>query len=307
MKLVYNWDMRKIWLVLVGCLFVGGVFYQERGRILGFRELIEKKQRIKLVTVGDVMLGRSVNTAMVRRKDWKYPFLEVGEYLQRADIVFGNLESPFGESCPYTDVGMIFCADKRSVEGLVWSGFGVMSLENNHSLNQGVRGYELSESWLEENEIRGLSRDEVEIIETGGLKVGFLAFDDVSKRIDQKKMIELVLDTKRKVDVVVVSVHWGWEYRDKPNERQVILGRAMVDNGADVVLGHHPHWIQTVEEYKNGVIVYSLGNFVFDQMWSEETRLGLVGEFWLGKNGVEDYGFKRVKIFEYSQPRWEEE
>src|SRR5690606_2415251 len=105
-------------------------------------------------------------------------------------------------------------------------------------------------------------------------------------------------------DMVIVSVHWGVEYKAKPNQRQILLGRAMIDAGADVVLGHHPHWTQTVEEYQDGVIIYSLGNFIFDQMWSEETRRGDVVEFKLDKTGVLGYQVKPIKIYDYGQPRW---
>lgn len=276
------------------------------GRVLGFREVMEKPAKIELVAAGDVMLGRSVNEGMVRRKDWKYPFRETRELLVQGDITFGNLESPFGESCPPVDSGMVFCADERAISGLVWAGFDALSLENNHKLNQAKSGLDNTEEWVEENGVLGVREGEIEILERNGVRVAILATDDVSQRIDEEALGALIAKAKKLADVVVVSVHWGWEYNAVANARQERLGHLMVDNGADLVLGHHPHWVQNVEEYKNGWIVYSLGNFVFDQMWSEKTREGLVGVFELSKEGVEDYQFHKVKIYDYAQPRWEE-
>lgn len=300
--------MRKklsISLILVFSLVFVGAFSYRRSKILGFRQYLDPEP-VTLVAVGDVMLGRSVNTGMIRRDDWTWPFVQTASYLNQADVTFGNLESPFGERCNPTDSGMVFCADKRSVAGLQRAGFDVMSLANNHDLNQGQIGLEMSNNWLEEHQILGVTETEVEYLQVNNLTLAFLAFDDVSHRINEIEMARRISEAKMISDVVVVSVHWGWEYQAEPNERQVRLGRAMIEAGAKVVIGHHPHWTQTVEEYKEGVIVYSLGNFVFDQMWSEETRLGDVMEFTLSAEGVESYLIKEVKIFEYGQPRWVE-
>ena len=320
-------EMIRASLLVVAMIVLGGVLNFRTGRVLGissqnlviepikdvfgFARLLwnlneKDSDPVVLVAVGDVMLGRSVNGKMVVKNDWTYPFLEVGSMLREADVTFGNLESPFGESCSVVSGGMVFCADQRSVAGLVWSGFDVMSLENNHNTNQGRLGLELSEKLLEEKKILGVVEGEIEVVEQEGLKLGFLAVDDVSRRVDEGALVKLIEDAEKVVDVVVVSVHWGWEYRAIANERQVRLGRKMVDSGADLVLGHHPHWVQNVENYGGGVIVYSLGNFVFDQMWSEETRRGVVGRFELSEEGVGDYRFEKVRIYEYSQPRFEE-
>ena len=77
-------------------------------------------------------------------------------------------------------------------------------------------------------------------------------------------------------DVVIVSIHAGVEYTRKPTQEQVDFAHLAIDSGADVVIGHHPHWIQTIEIYKNKPIFYSLGNFVFDQEWSLDTKEGLI-------------------------------
>ncbi len=300
--------MKHLWTWVSLVVVVVGVGWTrlDVGRVLGLRGFGEESDRVWLVLGGDVMLGRSVNTTMAREDNWRYPFLEIGEYLRGVDVVLVNLEAPFGWDCPDTNTGMIFCARREAVEGLVWAGVDGVSLENNHNTNQGVRGLAMSEEWLEENGVVGVREGEVEVVERKGVRVGMVAVDDVTGRIDEEAMVATIESAERVSDVVVVSVHWGSEYVAEPNERQVRLGRLMVDSGADVVMGHHPHWVQAVEEYSDGVIFYSLGNLVFDQMWSEKTRRGVVAELEVDRRGVRGYRLLPVVIYGYSQPRFEE-
>ena len=262
---------------------------------------------ITLIAVGDVMLGRSVNTRMLKYQDWQFPFLETAEVLRQADLTFGNLESPFGFECPPIDEGFIFCADQRSVVGLTYAGFDVLSLANNHALNQGQDGLELSKEILQENGIANASFGESTVVEVKGLKIGFVMFDDTSNGVAVEDVQAKVKQLAQEADVVAASFHWGVEYVAQPNAGQEELARAAIDAGASLVLGHHPHWVQTIEEYNGGLIYYSLGNFVFDQMWSEETKTGMVAEIELTSEGVVSHSERTVKIFEYAQPRWQPE
>jgi poly-gamma-glutamate synthesis protein (capsule biosynthesis protein) len=121
-------------------------------------------------------------------------------------------------------------------------------------------------------------------------------------------MESLAASASGEVEVLVAMMHWGVEYVSEPSDRQVTLGRALIDAGVDVVVGAHPHWVQPVEEYQGKLIFYSLGNFVFDQMWSEETRLGEVADvefrFEEGALVEMDYELLPVRIYEYGQPRF---
>jgi hypothetical protein len=104
----------------------------------------------------------------------------------------------------------------------------------------------------------------------------FVCFQDVSSRLNREKALDLIRNVSEKVDYLIVSVHWGHEYRNNPDfNLQVEPGRAFVDTGADLVIGHHPHVVQTFEIYEGRFIFYSLGNFVFDQYWSQGTQEGL--------------------------------
>ena len=91
----------------------------------------------------------------------------------------------------------------------------------------------------------------------------------------QEKDLNLVRSSKTKVDILVVSVHWGEEYKSKANSNQKLIAGKLSEAGADYIVGHHPHWVQEIERMGNTEVYYSLGNFVFDQRWSEETKKGL--------------------------------
>jgi poly-gamma-glutamate synthesis protein (capsule biosynthesis protein) len=115
---------------------------------------------------------------------------------------------------------------------------------------------------------------------------------------DSSRAIEAVEKLKKKADVVIVSLHWGDEYRQKPNSRQIKIAHQLIDAGADLILGHHPHVLQPIEEYKDGVVVYSLGNFVFDQRKSA-TRKSVIFRAKLSKKGVEEFSTLPVQITDY--------
>jgi poly-gamma-glutamate synthesis protein (capsule biosynthesis protein) len=201
-------------------------------------------------------------------------------------------------------VGMIFCADPQSIEGLKFAGFDVLTLANNHIFNYGRSGFEETKELLQDQDLEGLGEGEFYRTGIEGIKIGFLAMDDVSKKLEVAQ-VEQIEKVAKEVDVLVVSIHWGAEYRSEPTSRQKELAHKLIEAGAKVIIGHHPHWVEGVEEYKGGVIFYSLGNFVFDQMWSEQTRKGVVARIWLEKEGVAGYELLPIRIYDYSQPRFE--
>ncbi len=112
---------------------------------------------------------------------------------------------------------------------------------------------------------------------------------------------------KKQVDYVIVIMHAGIEYKRTPNSSQIKFAHTAIDYGADMVIGHHPHWIQSIEKYNDKYIFYSLGNFVFDQMWSQETREGLTLRLSLIKDGeqttLNQVELLPVVIDDYAQPR----
>jgi hypothetical protein len=271
------------------------------GQIAG--EMMAAGKVVQIRAVGDVMLGRSVQARTIRYGDWVWPFGETAGYLRETDMTIGNLENPLTYECPETNEGMIFCGRAEMAEGLTAAGFDVVSLANNHAHNYGARGLAETEEILTSRKITGLQPYETSVYGAGAMDVGVMGLDDVTMRVNTD-LATAALSTMS-ADLKVVIIHWGDEYQDQPNERQVKLGRELVDGGADVVIGAHPHWVQPVEEYRGRLIFYSLGNFVFDQMWSDETRQGGIVTVNAAKRGDAlelAYGWQETLIQDYGQP-----
>lgn len=286
----YNRNRMKIFLgiLLVVIVVFGGPwnFRNERSRNTSTPVVTDEEKKnkegesgISIVAVGDVMLGRDVNVRSIKEGDWNYPFLKSNKLFEGADIALANLESPFVMGCKPTSVGMTFCAPNEAVAGLVWSGINVVNLANNHTRNYGATGYENTREVLEKAGLDYCDEIHMAVKKIRGRKIGILGFNLIGGRADGVKIKEVLGKNKALVDLLVVSVHWGSEYSVKSNAFQQEMAKLFIDNGAGLVVGHHPHVIQEIEEYKEKTVVYSLGNFVFDQMWSEQTRMGLAGRF----------------------------
>ncbi len=256
---------------------------------------IAEVKPISLIFVGDIMLDRGVEY-MIEKKgngDFKFPFLKITDELKKADILFGNLEGPISDKG--TKVGSIysFRADPKVIEGLTFAGFDILSVANNHAFDYGRLALEDTFLRLKEAGIDyvggGFSNSIFQplIKETNGVKIAFLAFtnlcpdswkatetksgiDCVSKR-DFENIKNIIQETKKSVDILIISLHSGEEYVLEPNQFQMEFSEMIIDSGADLVIGHHPHVVQKNEKYNNGLIFYSLGNFVFDQGFSEKT------------------------------------
>ncbi len=241
------------------------------------------------------MLSRGVGAKMKGRNDWTYPFEMIAPTLRAADLTFCNLE------CPVSDRGQdlhhlySFRADQRALDGLRYAGFGVLSLANNHTYDWGPEALLDTMQRLREAGIKpvGAGANDPEahdplIVNLKGVKLAFLAYVNILPReatagvdhpgvawLDPPRALADIRSARSLADLIIISVHWGVEYSNRPRPGQVKLAHQMIDAGADLVVGHHPHVVQPVEKYREGWIAYSLGNFVFDQN-SEATRHGLM-------------------------------
>lgn len=270
------------------------------------RLLTGEEAPIIFIAVGDVMLGRSVNAKMRSLNDFTYPFAKTADFLRSADLTLINLESPFYDQCPTTNEGIKFCVDPRAVEGLALADVDVVNLANNHSRNYGQEGVGTTQNLLQENKIAFISHENNFLIkEVKGTRFGFLGFD-LTSGYQEEEIIETVKEKRPQVDILIISFHWGTEYATEPTIKQVDLAHQAIDAGADLILGHHPHVIQRVEDYRGRKIVYSLGNFIFDQPWSEATKEGLVGIFTFREKRPAKSEFKEVYIQDFCQPEFVE-
>ncbi len=260
-------------------------------------------KQTSLIFTGDVMLGRSVMTKSLKIKNPNYPFMNVSEVLKDADIVFSNLESPIIDDCPYSDSGFKFCSDPKMIEGLKYAGVDVVNLANNHTLDYGKEGLDKTKKYLDINGVKWVGDGNLVVVEKNKTKFGFLGFNFLNSK-PQNKDFDLIRNSRRKVDILIIGVHWGEEYAKKANLYQRLLARQLSEAGADYIVGHHPHWIQDTEIIGSTKVYYSLGNFVFDQMWSEETKKGIsVNLIFKGKK-LEKENLLKSYMGNFAQPKW---
>ena len=264
---------------------------------------------ITLIATGDVMLGRTVNFKTVASKDFSWPFLNVSSILKKADITLVNLESPLVSNCELTNEGMIFCGDIKHGNGLSFAGVDIVSIANNHAGDQGDKGIQETINYLSVKGIDTIGTRKPLYITQNGQIFSFLAYNNIPpypsyiNHVNQNMYEEDIALANKNSDIVIVSFHWGEEYTAFPTTRQVQIAHKAIDAGADVVIGHHPHWIQPVEMYKDKPIFYSLGNFVFDQMWSQKTREGLAVKFTFENKTLKNYELIPIVIENFGQPR----
>ncbi|MDQ6856329.1 MAG: CapA family protein, partial [Candidatus Dormibacteraeota bacterium] len=251
---------------------------------------------VTVAITGDVMLGRSINAAILSSSD-RYPFNEVADYLHGFDVTVGNLEcvvSAIGQPVPNKPYH--FRADPKSYGRLNAAGFDIVSLANNHSGDYGRAAFT---DMLAQMHAHGLTPLGAGLTLTGAhapvittvrsTTIGFLAYCEVAPTsfaatrsspghawLDPALMRSDITSVRAHVDYLIVFMHWGIEYQRTESGHQQSIARLAVEAGADLVVGSHPHVVQPFEMYGGRPIVYSLGNFVFDEMLSDDVRRGEV-------------------------------
>lgn len=248
---------------------------------------IDANNDIRILLGGDVMLGRSVTVeSLDKMKDSTFPFRNIQPLFSNADLVFLNLETPIITNCPRQTSGMVFCAPSEMLSGI--SGEKTLvTLANNHTLNHGEMGILETIDHLNERNISHTGRTKLVVKTIQGIRFGFLGFDKDQQNnpVMSESEIKLITDSRQAVDVLLVALHWGVEYNAHPTKGQITLAEKLSALDVDVIVGHHPHWVQDVTTIGKTTVFYSLGNLVFDQMWSEETRKGLLVKLtYHGKN-----------------------
>lgn len=282
---------------------------------------------VRIAAVGDIMLGDSPQVfgfgvgSAIERHGGGFPFRHVAAELRGHDLTFGNLEIVISGYDPRVTpfAGQVYRAQPCAVEGLVDAGFDVLAACTNHTMQHGQpaldetcdllasRGIVVTGLEIPERGIRNLV-----VLQRKHLTVGFLGYNfrppqyfldaPAWKTPDFDLIAREVSTARERADVVVVSLHWGEEFIDQPTPDQVDLARRLVDQGVDVILGHHSHMVQGVERYRHGVIAYSLGNFVFDQ-WQARLRRSMILRLTIHGPKSIDYEVVPVEIDRAHQPR----
>lgn len=238
-----------------------------------------------LLFVGDIMLDRTVRERMRAARDPEYPFKRLPDnWFNAVDLAVANLEGPVTDRRRPPEKTIDFQFDPSVIETLKMQGLDAFSHANNHALDQGAVGYQDSVNRLRAAGFlvfgHQVEDDEMALATTTirDTRYAFLGFNTTDNPLDKKAASTTIALARSHTDVVIVYMHWGTEYRNKPDPASIDLAHWLIDHGVDIVIGTHPHWVQGISTYKNKPIVWSLGNFIFDQDWSVETRRGLAIE-----------------------------
>lgn len=284
------------------------------------------KDRLSLVAVGDLMFGdhpvRFGNgvRSQTEKLGPDYLFSKVKSVWNDADIVFGNLEAVL------SDIGLVrqkvesaeFRGAPSTVPALKRAGFNLLNFANNHCMEYGLDAFWETVDLVRKQGIvvTGLRSDAGGCIpykiEKDGMKATLLSYSLCCENYYKGREVPYAFSTEEKVlqevsayrdrsDVLIVSLHWGEEYMTYPSPQQVVFARRLIDQGVHLILGHHTHVLQGVEKYKKGVIVYSLGNFIFD-MWQRPTRQSMMLKVTLSKDGTSEIEMIPVYINDLFQP-----
>lgn len=284
--------------------------------LVGKLNAVQNKEGLRLVFVGDVMLSRGVANQIRKHEDFSYPFREIAYYLNSFDLAIGNLEGPISDKGQNQGSIYSFRADPKTVEGLKFAGFDLVSLANNHMFDWGREALVQTRELLEASRIKAAGAgenythaNEPAIFEIKGQRLAFLSYTDLypkslvatetSAGVSDSSIENIIFNIERLKEKgywVAVLMHWGEEYQAKSNSQQQKMARAMIESGADLIVGTHPHVPQEVEAYQGKSIVYSLGNFVFDQNFSEETMRGQVVEVEVRDGKVDGITPREIQI-----------
>lgn len=257
---------------------------------------------LTLLFAGDVMLSRYVDRVIERQQDPILPWRLVARRTRRADLFFVNLEAPFSKRGPYDNDDLVFAVRPSRIKGLVAAGVDVVSTANNHFRDVGEAGVQLTRDLLQQFGIRSTFPGRPAVVKRRGLAIGIVS-SSYNLGLDIKQLATDIRRVQRRgVTYIVATMHAGTEYASTPNPQQNAFARAAIDQGADLVVGHHPHVPQTVERYRGKTIVYSLGNFIFDQFWSDATRRGQVLEVRLEHSGRYTTKLHDISINRQAQP-----
>jgi hypothetical protein len=244
--------------------------------------------------------------------------------VEGADLAIANFENPAPNRFRWHTTGTVFSADPTLIDGLRNAGIDYVSLANNHIRDAGANGIIQTIANLDKRGIAwsGAGKNLAQarrpaMLDAGGTKVAILGYDTIARgyaasatRAGSAQMTAAVVKAdvaaarKAGADLVIVFPHWGAEYRATPSASQKRLARAVIDAGADMIIGNHAHWAAAMEIYKGKPIWYALGNFVFDQVWSEKTMEGMTLELTFVGTDLRQIRMRPHIILDRAQPNF---
>lgn len=272
-------------------------------------ETKEEYREVRILFVGDVLLGRNVETLMgVAGQD--YPFLGITHFLRSADVVIANFEGAIPETHEKTqDFSFRFSVQAPYLEVLESHNVSVLSFANNHALDFGEEAYQHALRSCHEYMLVCKGHPDREdgmsssVIEVGDEQVGVVFLEAVQSPLHQESVQQVLQELRKKTREQIAFVHWGEEYVLTHNEEQADIAEFLIDEGVDVVIGHHPHVVQDIQIYKGKPIFFSLGNFIFDQYFDQHVTEGLIVQMTIKKDVIEYLPVPVTSSDTRSQPR----
>jgi poly-gamma-glutamate synthesis protein (capsule biosynthesis protein) len=239
---------------------------------------------ITFALLGDVMLGRDVHPTTET-------FAYLKPYLISADLSLANLESPLTNAPTKTASSYVLCGKPANVHYLVDAGIDLLSLANNHNLDCGRDGLTETQRTLTDAGLGFIGPEPKPVYHSiNGIRLAFLAFD-ATTHFDTESAVRAVRSAREKGAIVIVSIHWGVEYQSGASNEQKQIAAQLAEAGASLIWGHHPHVLQPAEwtdDHKT-LVLYSLGNAIFDQYGLESTRRSALVLVTLDPSGVWEY------------------
>lgn len=245
----------------------------------------KSSKQTRILFFGDIMLDRGVRQITKRHGvDYLLENLKGYNFFAGHDYVGANLEGAITDGGAHLSpvYKNDFAFAPADVSSLKQYNFNIFNLANNHLADQGEAGEVSTRKYLAKFQFnyfgchdRQVADCTAYITASGSTSVAWLGFSQVYGRLDINKVKDKISAVRKQADFVVVNAHWGNEYQEQFNAKQQALAHAMIEAGADVVIGHHPHVVQGLEVYQGHPIFYSLGNLIFDQYFSAKTQEGL--------------------------------
>ena len=250
--------------------------------------VVQEKNYAQLLFVGDLLFDRGIRYYAQQTGGNEFIFDKISPLLLSNDLVVANLEGPITDNksvsmgtVPESTNNYFFTFDPSLAKTLFQENIRIVDLGNNHILNFGRKGLASTKKYLDEANVGYFGASDYPkstTEEIGGIKITFISYNqfaDLSDDVNQKSTIEEIQKAKGFSDVIIVYSHWGDEYNLVVNNSVKNLAHSFIDAGADLIVGSHPHVIQSPEIYNGKRIYYSLGNFIFDQYFDENVRNGL--------------------------------
>ncbi|QDX91251.1 CapA family protein [Brevibacillus laterosporus] len=310
--ILINTILLTVGLLVVACIYLPGKI----DKFFSFQNNASSdstdatSKNVRLTFVGDIMMSGHVET-LLKDKGYDYAFKHVKDLFLADDYTIGNLETPITEKgTPAANKQFVYKSSPEAVTAMKASGIDLVNLANNHSMDQGEDGLLDTMYTLDKEKMEyvgaGVNADRAYspvFVERNGVKMAFFGFSRVvpetswyagknkvglAVMYDSKRAVEAVQAAKKKADLVIVIAHWGKEKVDFPVEHQKELAQALVNAGADLIVGGHPHVLQGFEQLNGKWIAYSMGNFIFTRATQPKTWETMVLQATLTKEGVKE-------------------